>query len=501
MGKHDIVSPEPAERHYEVGPHVPSVSFGERLEVIVHYRRFVAGVTLAVTALGALYAFAKPSTYEANLLIQVEDMRSVEPRSLLGQSTGGAGFRMATSELELLRSRAIVGTAVDKLRLDLSATPRYFPLVGRAIARWNAWREAPAWAALGAYAWGTEAIRAGVLEVPPSMEDRPFTITKSGHGEYRVENAQAGVATVGKTGQLHRIAASGGQILLRVDELVGPRGATYTLVKRNKTSVVEDIAAALKVDELGRDTGMIRVGLQDADPRRAKAILDQIGVAYMDFVRTQKGLAARESLAVLRAQLPAMEKRVADAEARYERYRRRERATDLDEDVKLQLARYSATQMRLTDLYQKKAELGASLGDAHPAVVALDRQIARVRGDGSQAEAGMRRLPAVATDIERLARDLKADTEMYGSVLRRIEELSMEVQDQSSNVRLVDEAVAPVRPIDSPLPTVLFAGVLGFALGTAGAVVRRFRAGKHRETLLDAEEQTDEHPLQYAHAR
>lgn len=501
MGKHDIVTPEPAEHRYEVGPHLPSISIVERMGVVVEYRRFVAGVTLAVTAVGALYAYTKSSTYEANLLIEVEDMRSVEPRSLLGQAAGGAGFRMATSELELLRSRSIVGTAVDKLTLDLSATPRYFPLVGRAIARWNAWRAAPAWPALGGYAWGTEAIRAGVLEVPSSMEDRPFTITKSGVREYRLENAQAGISTTGQIGQIHQIRAGGRQILIRIDELTGPRGATYTVVKRNRTSVVEDIAAALNVDELGKETGMIRVGLHDTDPGRAKAILNEIGQAYMDFVRTQKGRAARESLAVLRAQLPVVEKRLAEAEVRYERFRRRERATDLDEDVKLQLARHSATQMRLSELYQKKAELGASLGDAHPAVVALDRQIARARGDGSQAEAGMRRLPGVATDMERLARELKADTELYGSVLRRIEELSMEVQDQSSNVRLVDEAVAPVRPLDSPLPTVLLAGVLGFALGTAGAVVRRFRAGKRRETLLDAEEQTDEHPLQYAHTR
>lgn len=500
MGKSEIVSPESAGQRYEIEPHMTPLDLTERLDVVVHYRRFIVMVALAITALGALYAYSRVPVYEANLLIHVADMRA-EPRSLLGEASPGGGYKTAMSEIELLRSRTIIGAAVERLALDRSAAPRYFPVLGAGIAQWNRDRGAPAGQALGGYAWGAEAIRVGMLELPPSMEDRPFTVTKSGPGAYRLDDPRGEVSVAGRLGQVKEIVVGDARMRLRIDGLAGGPGARYVVVKRNRNAVVEELAAALQVDELGRETGMIRVGLQDTDPHRAKAILDEIGAAYMDFLQAQKGQAARESLAVLRAQLPVLEKRVASAEARYERYRRRERAADLEEDTRLQLSRYSATQTRLSELRQRRAELEARLGDAHPELVALDRQIARAGGDGSQVAAGMRRVPGVATELDRLARILKADTDIYGSVLRRIDELSVDVQDQSSNVRILDEAVVPVRQAQSPLPTVLFSALLGVCVGTAGAYVRRVRAAKRRDTLFDAREAEDDRPLHCAHAR
>lgn len=500
MAKSEIVSSEQTPNRFELGPVIAPVGFYEQLGVVIHYRLFIAVVALSITALGALYAYSKPSTYEANLLIQVADMRSVEPRSLLGSAAPGPGFKRAMSEVELLRSRAIVGTAVDKLQLDISATPRHFPFVGRMVADWNTRRAAPVGQAYGGYAWGAERIEAGVFEVPESLVGKGFLVTKTAPGRYRIQNEQSGWSSVGQVGKMQHFGMGQERIGLRIDALVGAPGARYTLLREPRIAVIEGITAALEVAELGKDTGMIKVGLQHTDPQLARAFLNELGHTYMDFVQGQRGEAVRETLDVLSAQLPLLKKRVEIAEARYEAYRRNEGATDLAEDTRLHLARYSETKSRLSELRQKRAELAVRLGDAHPDLMALDQQIAGVSRDGGAMAGAMQRIPGVATELERRARELKAQTDIYGSVLRRVEEMRVDVQDRSSNVRIVDEAVVPVQATESRLTVIVFAAILGIGIGMVGAFVRRLRAGMRRDTLFDAEQSEEHVPSRYAQA-
>ncbi len=500
MGKNEIVSSEPAGNRYEVGPVITPISFSEQLSVVVHYRTFIVVVALTITALGALYAYAKPSTYEANLLIQVADMRSVEQKSLLGYASPGSGFKRAMSEVELLRSRAIVGAAVDKLDMDVTASARYFPLIGSAIARWNARREATVSRAWGGYAWNDETIRVGLLEVPEALLDTTFRITKTGPGRYRIEERKSRTISSGTIGQLHHMSVGQQVVSLRIDKLGGAPDTTYALARRPRVAAIDDITSGLQVSELGKDTGIIKVSLQHTDARRAQAFLNELGNTYMNFVREQKGKETNESLTILRAQLPMLKKRVELAEGRYETYRRNERAADLAEDTKLQLARYSGTKTRLSELRQKRAELGVRLGDAHPELVALDRQIAGLGQEAGAVAGDMQRVPRVATELERRARELKSETDIYGSVLRRVEEMSVDAQDRSTNVRIVDEAVIPVQPAESRLAVIAFAAALGIGIGTAGAFARKMRAGMRRQSLYDPEEMESERPVHYAHA-
>ncbi|MFP3637212.1 hypothetical protein, partial [Bacillus sp. SIMBA_033] len=76
----------------------------------------------------------------------------------------------ADAEIELIRSRMVVGETVDRLHLDVSAMPHYFPLVGAAMARGkeaadNGELETPV-LGLGSFAWGGERIGVAQFDVP-----------------------------------------------------------------------------------------------------------------------------------------------------------------------------------------------------------------------------------------------------------------------------------------------------------------------------------------------
>ena len=473
MGKNEILTPEAAPSatqldRYDPGPALAPFRLAEHIGVMVRHRLFIALVTLSVAALGTLYALARPPSYTANLLIEVTDMRSSEPRTLLGHATPGAAYKRAMSEAELLRSRAIIGTAAARLRLDVVAEPRYFPAIGKALARWNA-RHGVAPESYGGYAWGAEGIQVGELAVPPDLLDQPFVLTRLDRERYSLRAADRGRAVVGRVGTPLVAALGGGSVRLTVDALEGAPGATYLVARRSLPAVIEEIGAALDIAELGKDTGVLNVRLEGAEPRRIAAVLNEIGNVYMEHVRSQKASESTGSMDVLRARLPALRQRVLDAEERYEAYRRQHGAADVAEDTRLALGRLSATREQLAQLQRRRAELGVRFGDRHPELLALDRQLDGARQEIAGLEAETGRLPAVATELERLVRDLKAETDLYNSVLRRTEELDVDAGDRSSNVRIVDEAVAPTKPAGSRKAIVALSIVLGLFFGTCGA--------------------------------
>ena len=104
------------------------------LDVVLDARWLIASVTALVIALGVAYALFSTPVYEANTLIQVEDNKS-GAAGVLGEAASLFEIKSpATAEMEILRSRLVVGQAVQNLKLFLDVTPKYIPIVGRWLA-------------------------------------------------------------------------------------------------------------------------------------------------------------------------------------------------------------------------------------------------------------------------------------------------------------------------------------------------------------------------------
>ena len=109
------------------------VDLREYLHVVFATRWLVAAVTAARGARLA-YAFLATPTYRSDTLLQVEQKNS----GLLGLGDLGEMLWARTpaeTEIEILRSRSLVGGVVDELSLDVEVRPKRFPVIGGAIAR------------------------------------------------------------------------------------------------------------------------------------------------------------------------------------------------------------------------------------------------------------------------------------------------------------------------------------------------------------------------------
>lgn len=451
---------------------ISPISLREHVGVVAGNWGLALSVATTVALGGTVYAYSKAPVYEGNLLISVTDTRAAEQRSVLGLPSVNADRKTAMSESEIVRSRVVLGAVVDKLHLDISSSPRYFPFLGRALATWNAGRfSTPEF--LDTYAWGKEAIAVGKFEVPVSLIGNTFVVTKLSDIRYRLEEKTTGVEATGQVGTDLVLKTQGSNIRLRIDSFSGNNGVQYELKKNPRVVAMEGLHAGLSVSELGKDSGMLNISLSDKSPEKVMAILNQIGATYMDFISTQNEKKSSTSLDVLRAQLPTLKRRVELAETRVEEYRQAHGTADLGEETRLKLGRYSATKTQLAELQQKRAEMSARLGDEHPLLIALDRQIDAASRDQSAVSSEIRRFPTIAKEMDRRSRTLQAETEIYNSVVRKIEELSVVAQDRSTNVSVIDDAVVPAVPKGSRFTIAIVFVLIGVLLGIFAAFLRK----------------------------
>ena len=473
MSEPKIVTPATSRiTRFEARSSVAPIALSEHFRVVNRYRGLVLAVAASVSLGGVIYAYSKAPVYEGNLLVSVPDPRNVDQRDLLGQPTMSPDRKTSMSESEILRSRVVLGPVVDALHLDINAEPKYPAVIGRAIASWNGGRYALL-DAFGGYAWGGERIKVSQLLVPPALRDASLRIRKLDETSYRVADPEGRVNLVGRVGQIASAQTAYGNFSIKVNDIVGKKGATFDVQKIPRVIAIENLRSALSVGELGKESGVVNVAFSDKDPSKVEQVLNQVGNTYMRLLEQEKANGPDHSLEILKKQLPGIQKRLEAAEASYESYRSAHSTADFGEETKLRLARYSASKTQLNDLRQKRAEMSARLGDEHPQLVALDQQIRAVEQDRGAVFSELRAYPAVAKELERRARNVQNATDIFNSVVKRIQELSVVSEDRSNAVRVIDDAVVPATPKSSRFVTIVFFAIVGVSLGIFAAFLKK----------------------------
>lgn len=469
-------SPAPVAR-FEVLPAGNRIALREYLNVLLQYRKLVILIFLTVFFGGLTYAYIKPARYEGNMLIYVSEMPTAEQKNLLGQVAPHSEIRTAAAEVELLRSRMIVGSVVEDLQLYNLAIPMYFPIIGSAIAHLNEGLSVPGLSGFGGYCWGEESVDVSEFSVPPTTIGFTFVVTVIDKDHYRLQGRRSGIDVVGRIGTELVIGSESGQIKLNVRAISGRTGAAFIIRRQSTHATVDAVRRSLLVSELGKQSGMINVTFSDNNPDKVRSVLTSLGSTYLRLVQSQKEQGTIDALAVLNAKLPILKHNMEIAEGKYEEYRSHQGATDVAEETRLGLGRQSMNQLRLTELRQKRAELSVRLGSLHPQIEALDYQIHGLENEVASMTYKIQRLPTVSKELERRARQMKADTDLYYSVLQKAEEMNIVAKDKSNNVRMVDEAIVPDDPIGSRSTIIMFSAALGLFLGIFGGFARKMLDG------------------------
>ncbi|MEN5365170.1 polysaccharide biosynthesis tyrosine autokinase [Stenotrophomonas sp. TWI273] len=447
------------------------------LGTLIDHRWWIAIITGLFFAAAAAYALLSQPVYRADAIVQVEPKApSLPGLADISQSLGmSGGAAEATTEIALITSRAVVGSAVNALGLDVVVEPNRFPLVGSYLAR-KAEGAAPGELAdarfgMSRFGWGGEELKIFQLEVPPKLISQDLTLVAGKGGEYALLDDGGSLLLKGVVG----VPAKNGSVVMQVEELKAHPGMRFNIVKQRHLQVVSRYQKSISVGESGKDSGILTLAYENADPVLAQTFLQYVAKAYVRQNVERNSAEASAQLTFVKEALPNVRNQVDAAQKALSAYQTKANSVDLTLQTKGLLDQEVAVETSIQQLRMQQAEMDRKFTRDHPAYQALMRQIGDLEGRKSGFQGQVKQLPEAQQQLLRLTRDLQVSNEMYTGMLNQAQQLDVARAGTVGNVRIVDaaevDASMPVKPRKAMI--VLMGTLLGGFLSIALVLLRQ----------------------------
>ncbi|WP_303905663.1 polysaccharide biosynthesis tyrosine autokinase [Thiohalomonas denitrificans] len=451
------------------------IDLGELLANLADGKWLIVAIVVVITALAAAYAVLATPIYQSDVLLQVEQ-QSASVGGLDEFSSMFGTESPAEAEIEIIKSRTIVGHAVDDLGLDIAVRPRYFPLIGAAAARLHGQGKGIAGSLFGldSYAWGGDTLGLDRLELPPRLINQPLSLVAGDSGAYRLLDEEGRELLAGSVDKPAEAQSAGSErIGIFVSRLEARPGTTFRVVKRPRWQVVQDLKGQLTVGEQGRGTGIIKVGLEHSDPQRLEQILNSVTNAYLRQNVERRSREAEKTLEFLNEQLPTLKAELTTAESRLNDYRSEVGSVDLTLEAQTFLQQAAEFEKALSELRLRRTELIEKFTSNHPVITSLDQKTEQLRAERAALEAQIRQLPEEQQHSLQLTRDTRVANELYMLLLNKSQEMRVVKAGTVGNARIIDPAYRPSQPVKPKKAMILMLGlILGIGAGVAAALLR-----------------------------
>ena len=472
-GNPQVMQTTPAPPKHETSDEIDLLAL---LGALLDQKLIIIACTLIFALCGIAYALLATPIYQANAVIQIEE-KSQGIGGLLGDASGGDMFSSASAaatEIELLKSRKVIGQAVENLKLDIEAKPKLMPVIGSFFyLRFTPTPEAPVaepLMAFDSYAWGGEEVEIFQLEVPPAYEGKELILRAEENDGFSLLNDDGETLVTGMVNQ--PINEHGFRI--QVKHLLAHPGTEFAVIKRNQLRTILDYQRKVAASEKGRDSGILSLSLESPYPGEATEILDEVSRLYVRQNVERKSAEAQQSLDFLKDQLPEVRRQLETAETALNDYQASAGSVDITIETQAVLDQVVELETSISELDLKRSEMERRFTRQHPTYQALIEQKRQLvsRRDALLERVGG--LPETQQELLRLSRDVEVSTEIYTAMLNKSQELDIVRAGTVGNVRIIDDAVvdasAPVKPKKALI--VVLATLLGGMLGVAIALLR-----------------------------
>lgn len=456
-----------------------AIHLSEYFDILLDRKWLVASITAVALVIGTAYALLATPIYQSNLLIQVEDS-APDAKNFLGDTANLFDVKTpATGEIQIIRSRMVIGGAVEEKQLYIDAQPRYLPFIGEWLSRRAKELSSPGFLGASGYVSGTEAIDIAKFDVPPALEDQsPFTITAIGGSQFTLSHPELANPLNGTVGKVLSQQLPDGTLTLIVSRLDGKPGAEFLVSRASVLATTENLQKRLQLGEQGKQSNVISVTLEDSDRDRLRRTLNEVGAQYVRQNVERKAAEAEKTIEFLDRQLPEFKQQLEDSEDAYARFRNKNGTVAFDEEAKAALSMSVQLQTKLLESQQLRRELLSRFTETNPKVRMIDGQIAAVRHEIEDLETRVSAMPAVQRDALRLERDVRVNGELYKSLLNSSLQLRLVKEGKIGNVRLLDTAIEPRKAVKPQKPLIVALSlVIGLLAGVAFAILRSKLSG------------------------
>ncbi|WP_245392686.1 polysaccharide biosynthesis tyrosine autokinase [Salinicola halimionae] len=438
------------------------------LGILLDHKKWVLASVFGFALIGFVYGSLATPIYQADALVQIENSGQgnnplQEVSSLLGQKPP------TLSEIEIIRSRMVLGQAVSLLNLDVNVAPVTMPVIGTFLQRQSVGR--PGFADGWGYAFSDESVAVSEMPVSDDYLGKTFTLKVQDSYTYKLFDGDGSELGTGEVGQLSTFLD--GNVSMRVTSIQAASGAEFTIQHISRLAAINGLKGRFNVGEAGSETGILRWSLTGPDPDATEKALNTIADIYYSQNVQRQSEEARKSLDFLNTQVPEIRAQLNQSEEKLNAYRESKDSVDLSLETKSVLERIVNLESQLNELEMNEAEISQRFTKSHPTYQALLEKKAQLQRERDNLDKQVKGLPETQQEILRLQRDVQVTNEIYVQLLNKVQETKISEASTVGNVRVLDTAEvlsAPVAP-NKPL-LIAVAIILGLVVGVAGVFLR-----------------------------
>ncbi|TDE22520.1 polysaccharide biosynthesis tyrosine autokinase [Vibrio owensii] len=432
------------------------IDLGKLFGILIDAKWFIIGITLLFATMGIAVALLSTPIYKADALIQIEQKSSGGISAMVGDMGDlFAAESSATTEIEIIKSRMILGDTVNKFNLTTITTPEYLPFVGKGIARIN----------------GTQNyISVSSFVIPRTAQGfkHQLVVTDIDKGTFdlMIEDQIVLSGVVGQT-----IEMNGYHIKVR--ELVAQNEDTFSISKISKLDAINRLASQLSISERGTKTGIVSLSIEGEYPERNQQILNDVVQNYFLQNVRRNSAEAEQSLNFLKDHLPEIKDKLNGSEDVLNRFRQENESIDLNLEAQSTLKVMVALEAQLNELTFKESEISQKFTQDHPAYKSLLDKRQTLLQEKERLNRQVQKLPKTQREVLRMTRDVEVNQQIYIQLLNKVQELNIIKAGTVGNVRIIDSAQSYAIPVKPKKPLiVVLATLLGGMVAVAFVLVK-----------------------------
>lgn len=406
--------------------------------------------------------------YQVDALLQIESKNNKGAGMMAGLGGLFATTSPAETEIELIKSRQIIGDAVEKMHLQYNAEPksrlnRLFHREGR--------------------------MEINQFEVPwdklPEDDERGpwIAAAKDDSTEFALFDHHKKKVLEGNVGVTYRFPYAGDTAVFGIYKMKARKGQKFEIKKFNRLDAIAAFKKAFDVKEKGKKTGVLEFTYQDIYPDRATEILNEIATNYLRQNVEQRNAEAQKTLEFLEKQLPDVKAQMDSSLLKFNAYRNKVGSVDINAETRIVLENRTKLQQDLLELQQKKQSAIRLFQPEHPTIKTLEEQELALKRELALNSNETKKLPSTQQEVLRLTNEVDMSKIMYTTMLNNIQQLKLVSAGEVGSVRIVDFAEQVTRPTKPKKTMIVFALLfLGFLFGATVVILK----GKLSNGVKDA---------------
>ena len=455
-----------------------AIHFSEILAYLFASKSTILWITAATLFIAAIQAYRTAPIYHTDAMLKIERQQQGVP----GLDAASQVFSSGSStqaEVDIIKSRLVIGEAVDELGLIYHVTPRYFPYIGSTIARrfdGNGLTESLF--GLDDYAWGGEVLTLGRFDIsgPLAATSTVWRLIAQEEGGFILMNGEQKVLSC-RAGESATADYQGSIIKILVSQLSARPGVSFTISRSSRIAAIEGLRGRISVTQSGERydrSGMVTISMAGADPQAIVNSVNAVAKAYVKSNREVQAKEAEKKLDFIDGQLPLLKAKQDQAALELQKFQRKAGSVNITLEIENKLIQLEALKNETALLRLEKEELQQNYADEHPLLKTLARKIKLFEENRRTLEQKLRGLPEKEWVYLQKRRDVEASTALYMNMLNTAQELGIAKAGMIGNVRIIDLAVIQPWNVESGKSRILFVGLIsGLFLGIFWILLRR----------------------------